>query len=91
MSAKQQAAINKVMHLLREWDKGSTPVRRKILVQFIKQNQNKTGTDLEEELAHTASLLFTRITAWLRLTYMTGNCLAEQLEAIKIFLNASSR
>ena len=68
MSAKQQAAINKFMHILREWDKGSVPVRRKILVQFIKQNHEKTGTDLEEELAHTASLFFTRITAWLRLT-----------------------
>ena len=68
MSAKQQAAINKFMHLLREWDKGSTPIRYKILSDFIKQNQKKTGTDLEEELAHTASLFFTRITAWLRLT-----------------------
>jgi hypothetical protein len=68
MSAKQQAAINRFMHILKEWDKGSIPVRKKILVEFIKQNQNKTGTDLEEELAHTASLFFTRITSWLRLT-----------------------
>lgn len=89
MSAKQQAAINKFMHILREWDKGSTPVRRKILSDFITQNQNKTGTDLEEELAHTASLFFTRVTSWLRLTYMLGTCLTEQLEVIRIFLNAS--
>ena len=89
MSAKQQAAINKFMHILREWDKGSTPVRRRILSDFIAQNQSKTGTDLEEELAHTASLFFTRVTSWLRLTYMLGTCLTEQLQVIRIFLNAS--
>lgn len=56
MSAKQQAAISKLMHLLKEWDKGSTNVRRKILIDFIVQHQNKTGTALEEEFAHAASL-----------------------------------
>lgn len=68
MSSKQQTAVTKLMHLLKEWDKGSTNVRRKILKEFIAQHQNKTGTELEEELAHSASLFFTRITAWLRLT-----------------------
>lgn len=68
MSSKQQTAVTKLMHLLKEWDKGSTNVRRKILREFIIQHQNKTGTELEEELAHSASLFFTRITAWLRLT-----------------------
>lgn len=69
MSAKQQAAITKFMYLLREWDKGSINVRRKILIDFIQQHQNITGTELEEELAHAASLFLTRITSWLRLTY----------------------
>lgn len=68
MSAKQQTAINKFMYLLKEWDKGSVNIRRKILRDFIIQHQNKTGTELEEELAHSASLFFTRITSWLRLS-----------------------
>jgi len=68
MSAKQQAAVSKLMHLLKEWDKGSIAVRRRILNDFIHNHQNKTGTELEEELAHSASLFLTRITAWLRLT-----------------------
>ena len=68
MSAKQQAAITKFMHLLSQWDKGSTPVRKKILKDFSAINQRKTGTEIEEELAHSASLFFTRITSWLRLT-----------------------
>lgn len=68
MSAKQQAATTKFTHLLKEWDKGSVPLRRKILVEFVKKNQNRTGTDLEEELAHSASLFFTRVTSWIRIT-----------------------
>ena len=68
MSAKQQAAITKFMHLLKEWDKGSVSIRRKILNDFISHHKNKTGTEIEEELAHSASLFLTRITAWLRLS-----------------------
>jgi hypothetical protein len=68
MSAKQQAAITKFMHLLKEWDKGSVNIRRKILKDFISHHKNKTGTEIEEELAHSASLFLTRITAWLRLS-----------------------
>ena len=67
-SAKQQAAINKFMHVLNEWDKGATSVRKKILTDFIKQHENKTGSDIEEEMANAASLFFARLTAWLRLT-----------------------
>lgn len=90
MSAKQKIGATKFTNILAQWDKGSIPVRRKILRDFIAQHQNKTGTEIEEEMAHSASLFLTRITSWLRLTYMLGTCLPEQLEALKIFLNASS-
>lgn len=89
-SAKQQTAISKVMVLLQEWDKGSKVTRKKILEDFIAQNQNKTGPELEEAFAQAASLFLTRLTAWLRLTYMIGTCLNEQLRAITIFVSASS-
>ena len=68
-SAKQQSAISKVMVLLQEWDRGSKAVRGKILHDFVNQNQNKTGPELESEFAQAASLFLTRLTAWLRLTY----------------------
>ncbi len=68
-SSKQQSAISKVTNLLQEWDKGSKVVRAKILVDFIRQNQHKTGPELEQEFAQAASLFLTRLTAWLRLTY----------------------
>ncbi|VDH94243.1 Hypothetical predicted protein, partial [Mytilus galloprovincialis] len=89
-SSKQQSAISKVTNLLQEWDKGSKVVRAKILIDFVRQNQNKTGPELEQEFAQAASLFLTRLTAWLRLTYMIGTSLNEQLRAISIFLSASS-
>ncbi|XP_060070406.1 armadillo-like helical domain containing protein 1 [Ylistrum balloti] len=89
-SAKQQSAISKVMNLLQEWDKGSKVVRGRILKDFISQNQNKTGPELEQEFAQAASLFLARLTAWLRLTYMIGTSLNDQLKAISIFLSASS-
>ena len=69
MTAKQQTAISKVMTLLQEWDKGTKTTRKNILEDFIAQNQNKTGPELEEAFAQAASLFLTRLTAWLRLTY----------------------
>lgn len=89
-SAKQQTTTTKVMSLLQEWDKGSKSTRRQILHDFIMQNQNKTGPELEAEFSQAASLFLTRLTAWLRLTYMIGTCLTEQLQALQIFLSASS-
>lgn len=67
MSAKQKVGTSKFMNILAQWDKGSIPVRRKILRDFIDQHHNRTGTEIEEEMAHSASLFLTRITSWLRL------------------------
>ncbi|XP_074642308.1 armadillo-like helical domain containing protein 1 [Tubulanus polymorphus] len=89
-SAKQQSAISNLLNLLQEWDKGNKAVRKNILLDFISQNVNKTGPELEQEFAEAASLFLTRLTASLRLTYMIGTCLNEQLQAITIFLSASS-
>jgi len=89
-SAKQQTAVSKVMNLLHEWDKGSKIQRQKILINFIEVNRNKTGPELDAEFAQAASLFLARLTAWLRLTYMLGTCLTEQLQAINIFVSSSS-
>ncbi|KAK6178881.1 hypothetical protein SNE40_011367 [Patella caerulea] len=89
-SAKQLTSISRVMNILQEWDKAPKSTRKNILNDFIKQHKNKTGPELEQEFAQAASLFLTRLTAWLRLTYMIGTCLNEQLKAICIFLSASS-
>lgn len=65
MKNDQQA----VTRLLQTWDRGSKSTRAKILQDFIQENANKTGPELELEFAHAASLFLTRLTAWLRLTY----------------------
>ncbi|XP_033637132.1 armadillo-like helical domain containing protein 1 [Asterias rubens] len=88
--AKAQTAISNVMAMLREWDKGSTSTRAQILSDFIKSSQNKTGPELEADFAQAASLFLARLTAWIRLTYMVGTCLSQQLQALSIFLSASS-
>lgn len=82
-----QAAVTK---LLQQWDHGSKSVRSKILQDFITSNHGKTGPELELEFAHAASLFLTRLTAWLRLTYMLGTCVQLQLQAITIFVGSSS-
>lgn len=84
------AAISGVNAILREWDRGSKVGRARILADFIHRNQTKTGPELEAEFAQAASLFLTRITAWLRLSYMVGTCLNLQLQALTIFLSASS-
>ena len=51
-------------------EKGNKTTRERILKDFVQSNQNKTGPQLEKELSNGASLFLTRITAWLRLTYI---------------------
>jgi hypothetical protein len=52
--------------------------------------KNATGPQLEKELNNGASLFLTRISAWLRLTYLLGYNLALQIKALTIFISAAS-
>lgn len=76
--------------LLREWDQGKKEGRIKILRAFVARNQHKTGPELEMEYGNGASLFLTRVTAWLRLTYLVGVEVSLQLQAIHIFVSAAS-
>ena len=76
--------------LLREWDNGKKEGRIKILRTFVARNQHKTGPELEMEYGNGASLFLTRVTAWLRLTYLVGVEVSLQLQAIHIFVSAAS-
>ena len=60
------ASVRKLLH---QWDNGNKQVRARILEDFIRTNQNKTGPEIENEFAQSASLFLTRLTAWLRMTY----------------------
>ncbi|XP_044882727.1 armadillo-like helical domain containing protein 1 isoform X5 [Mauremys mutica] len=89
-STKEQAAISRLMGFLQEWDNASKAARSHMLDNFIKANQGKTGPELELEFSQGASLFLARLTSWLRLTYMYGMYLDQQLKSIGIFLSAAS-
>ncbi|XP_006015854.3 uncharacterized protein C1orf228 homolog [Alligator sinensis] len=89
-SAKEQAAIGRLLAFLQEWDNAGRAARSRILDNFIEANQGKTGPELELEFSQGASLFLARLTAWLRLSYMNGTCLDQLLKAIGIFLSAAS-
>lgn len=89
-SIKEQAAISRLISFLQEWDNANKFTRRRILDSFITTSHGKTGPELEVEFSQGASLFLVRITAWLRLTYMYGTCLEQQLKSIGIFLSAAS-
>ena len=72
--------------ILRRWDQGSRQQRLSILIKFIATHRNSTGAEIEKDLGAGAILFFTRVTAWLRLTYMLSYELATQLSAISLFL-----
>eukprot|EP01052_Picozoa_sp_SAG31_P031580 SAG31_NODE_3361_length_4364_cov_3.184291_5_plen_570_part_00 len=76
--------------LLREWDNGRKEARLRILRAFVKTNQHRTGPELEMEYGNGASLFLTRVTAWLRLTYLLGIDVALQLRVVLIFISAAS-
>ena len=57
--------------MFQEWDNGTKANRGKLLEDFIKNNSNQTGPELELEFAQAASLFFARITAWMRLRLLT--------------------
>ncbi|XP_026201222.1 armadillo-like helical domain containing protein 1 [Anabas testudineus] len=91
MSAQEeQANIGKVLGFLRDWDRGDSGVRSRMLNTFVTQNTGKTFYELELQFAQVASLFLARLTTWMRLTYMFGTYLGLQLKAIWIFLATSN-
>ena len=75
-----------VTEMTRLWDKGSKTQRAAILTNFIKRHRHSTAAEIDRDLGHGAMLFFTRITAWLRLTYQLGHSVSLQLSALSIFL-----
>lgn len=79
--------ISQILHV---WDEGSKSNRAEILKVFIAENSGSTAPELDKRFSMAASLFLTRLTAWLRLTYMSGTYLKLQLESIMIFVSSSS-
>lgn len=76
--------------LLRCWDNFSKKDRKQLLREFIQTHDDLTGPELDKSLEHTAPLLLARLTASLRLTYLTiPESLLEQILAVNIFLKSA--
>ena len=76
--------------LLADWDRGNKPRRIRILHRLLALHGGATAPELEAAFANGASLLLTRVTAWLRLTYLLGFEVGLQLRAIGVFVGAAS-
>ncbi|XP_063729195.1 armadillo-like helical domain containing protein 1 [Symsagittifera roscoffensis] len=87
---KSSTATNRVLSMFQEWDNGTKASRARMLEDFVSTNESQTGPELELEFAQAASLFFARITAWMRLSYISGAYLTIQLKSVNIFLNAAS-
>lgn len=79
-----------VQSALKEWDRGSKLQRKGILQKFIDDNFGKTGPEIEDAFCQSASLFLTRVSSWLRMTYMTGACVSLQLKALQVFVTATA-
>ena len=75
---------------LRTWDRASKGKRKEMIDEFVDTHTNCIGTDLEEYYGNGASLLLSRLSSWLRLSYSSGFAIASQLRAIRIFVAAGS-
>lgn len=88
-SKSKKASAQKFLSITNSWDKGTSSFRLELLHDFVEQNKGKTCPELENELCNGAALFLTRISAWLRLTYLSSSNLNIQLEAINVFLAAA--
>ncbi|ORC91817.1 uncharacterized protein TM35_000054130 [Trypanosoma theileri] len=69
-----------------EWDRGSRTVRLRILEALTTLHSSSNTNRLEKDLGDSSMLLFTRITAWFRLTCKLGFTLQPLLSAISLFI-----
>ena len=80
------ASSSHLTGILREWDNASRTRRLQILTDFLIRHRQSTAAEIETDLGHGSLLFFTRITAWLRLTYRLGQELAVPLSALSLFI-----
>lgn len=87
-SATMSAGPVPLNAIVREWDQSSKGRRLKLLTDFLERHCQSTAAEIEASLGHGALLFFTRITAWVRLTYKLSPQyeLAIPLAALALFL-----
>ena len=93
LSPRARAGTRKSLaDTLSTWDRGSKLDRRRMLEGFVESHSfdKCSSFDLEAEYGNGASLLFSRMLSWLRITQGIGYALALQLRSIRLFFGGSS-
>ncbi|KAJ1624380.1 hypothetical protein T492DRAFT_269093 [Pavlovales sp. CCMP2436] len=87
-SSRLDAASRTTAAWLRTWDASRRAGRERMLLELIRVYQGQTAPEMERTLGIGASLLFTRLVSWLRLSHGTGANVSTQLRAIGLFVCA---
>jgi hypothetical protein len=83
--------VGELRQYLGRWDKASKPAREKMLAEFVRHSRHMTGPELEREFGNGASLLLTRICAFLKTRVHAGDTsIGTALQALAVFLGAAS-
>jgi hypothetical protein len=85
---KLDAASRQTAAWLRTWDRAPRPMRERMLHELIANHSGQTAPEIERKLGIGASLLFTRLVSWLRLSHSSGGGVSWQLRAIGLFVCA---
>ena len=83
------AAARELAAVLRGWDAGGREARCRMLERFTERHQ-AAGARLEFTYGNGASLLLTRVVAWMRLSYLQSGATRLQLETLRVFLRSSN-
>lgn len=75
---------------LTRWDRDPGVGRFLMLNEFVKQCKGKSKAELDDLYGNSSELVFIHMYAFLRLNYSRGCSIALQLQALRVFFEASS-
>ena len=76
--------------ILNSWDTGNRQVRKQILENFLQKYSRQTSATIEADFGNGGSLLLSRFSSFLKVSYRSGFELALQLQVLSTFIVASS-
>ena len=76
--------------MLNSWDTGNRQVRKQILEHFLQKYSRQTSATIEADFGNGGSLLFSRFSSFLKVSYRSGFELALQLQVLNTFIVAAS-
>jgi hypothetical protein len=94
LSHRELLAVNadkrKYASWLSRWDRDPGTGRYLMLADFLKQCQGMSHAQLDDLFGHSSELVFIHMFAFLRLNFRRACSIALQLQALRVFFDASS-